>query len=304
MHPFTTAQAIAAGMDPRTLRGRRYRRLAKGKYVSSQRRPSALLDAESALLGHPPAAVATHTTAARVYRLPVPDDPVDHVGVSHPSDRRRRSDVRSHVVSPRTRVVVVRGVRLSSPLDVFVQLADLLPLVELVVVGDFLVRKSWCSPDQLVAFCAASDEAHAARAVEAATYVRDGVDSAMESRLRMLLVLAGLPEPEVNFVLRDEHGAVLRRFDLYYAGVRVLVEYDGRQHAEDPAQYDHDRDRREELDDGGWRIVVVTAKGVYVDPEQTLLRVRKVLRAQGMTGLPKRFRPGWRRHFPGRGTAS
>ena len=130
--------------------------------------------------------------------------------------------------------------------------------------------------------------------------MRSGVDSPMESRLRMLLVLAGLPEPEVNFVLRDEHGAVLRRFDLYYAGVRVLVEYDGRQHAEDAAQYDHDRDRCEELDDGGWRIVVVTARGIYVDPEQTLLRVRKVLRAQGMTGLPTTFRPGWRRHFPGR----
>ena len=136
MHPFTTAQAIAAGIDPGSLRGRRYRRLSKGKYVSSQRRPSALLDAESALLGHPAEAVATHTTAARVFRLPVPDDAVDHVGVSHPSGRRRRSGVRSHVVSPRTKVVVVAGVRLSSPMDVFVQLADQLLLVELVVVGE------------------------------------------------------------------------------------------------------------------------------------------------------------------------
>ena len=35
----------------------------------------------------------------------------------------------------------------------------------------------------------------------AARFVRDGVDSAMETRLRMLLVLAGLPAPEVNFIL-------------------------------------------------------------------------------------------------------
>jgi hypothetical protein len=33
---------------------------------------------------------------------------------------------------------------------------------------------------------------------------RNGVDSPMESRLCMLLVLAGLPEPFVNHALRDE----------------------------------------------------------------------------------------------------
>ena len=34
-------------------------------------------------------------------------------------------------------------------------------------------------------------------------------------------------------------------------------------------------------------------------PEETLARVRKVLRARGMAGLPTQFRPEWRRHFPG-----
>ena len=41
----------------------------------------------------------------------------------------------------------------------------------------------------------------------AARFVRDGVDSAMETRLRMLLVLAGLPAPEVNFILPPRPGA-------------------------------------------------------------------------------------------------
>ncbi|MEJ7690737.1 MAG: hypothetical protein WKF76_10080 [Nocardioidaceae bacterium] len=34
----------------------------------------------------------------------------------------------------------------------------------------------------------------------------------MESLLRLLVVLAGLPEPQVNFKLRDVDGAVLMRF--------------------------------------------------------------------------------------------
>jgi hypothetical protein len=46
--------------------------------------------------------------------------------------------------------------------------------------------------------------------------VRKGVDSAMETRLRLLIVLAGLPEPEVNVIVRDENGDWELRFDLCY----------------------------------------------------------------------------------------
>lgn len=232
--------------------------------------------------------------------MPVPVETCEHVGVLLPGQRRRRLGVRSHVVPPETRVLVVEGVRLADPVSTFVQLTSRLPLVELVVVGDYVVRKGWCTPEQLVARCRASTEAHACEALAAASYVRAGVDSPMESRLRMLLVLAGLPEPEVNFVVRDEHGAVLRRYDLYYADVRVLVEYDGRQHADDAAQWNEDLARREELDEDGRRIIVVTAEGAYRDPERTLVRVRAALRGRGRRGLPAHFDPAWRRHFPTR----
>ena len=45
---------------------------------------------------------------------------------------------------------------------------------------------------------------------------------------RMLLVLAGLPEPQVNLKIRDEDGEVLRKYDLSYPAVRVAVEYNGK----------------------------------------------------------------------------
>lgn len=303
-HPFTTAQALGAGIAPSRLRTAEFRRLAKGKYVSTLRAPDAVLMAEAALLGHPPDAFVTHTTAARLYGMPVPLDTTAHVGVSHGDRRRRRTNVRSHVVAADTEVVVWRGVRASAPAYVFIQLAELLPLVELVVQGDYLVRQGCFTPDQLVAICASSTEDYASRALLAARLVRHGVDSPMETRLRLLLVLAGLPEPTVNHVLRDASGRVRRRFDLCYPGLRLIVEYDGRQHAEDPAQYDHDRDRREELDELGWRVIVVTSEGIYRDPERTLRRVQAALRARGASDLPAHFRRGWRSHFPGRpGTA-
>ncbi len=55
-----------------------------------------------------------------------------------------------------------------------------------------------------------------------------GVDSPMVTRLRMLIVLAGLPEPKVNLVIRDEYGHPVRRYDLGYEKSRTLVEYDAR----------------------------------------------------------------------------
>jgi len=191
-----------------------------------------------------------------------------------------------------------RGIRLSAPMQTFVELASMLSLVDLVVAGDHLVRKQWCTPDELVAFCRASSDKYADAALRAAQYVRAGVDSPMESRLRMLIVLAGLPEPTVNFAIRDDRGEILLRFDLSYPGLKLLVEYDGRQHAEDMAQYDSDIYRREDLDRWGWRLVIVTAKGIYVKPEETLFRIHRALKDCGAKGLPARLSDAWRPHFP------
>ncbi len=52
-HPFTTAQALAAGIPSSRLQGPEFRKLSKGRYVAAGRPPSPLLDAEAALLGHP-----------------------------------------------------------------------------------------------------------------------------------------------------------------------------------------------------------------------------------------------------------
>ena len=71
----------------------------------------------------------------------------------------------------------------------------------------------------------------------AARFVRDGVDSAMETRLRMLLVLAGLPAPEVNFILHHPDGSWWMRFDMCYPALKLIIEHDGRQHAEDSRQW-------------------------------------------------------------------
>ena len=172
--------------------------------------------------------------------------------------------------------------------------------VDLVVFGDSMVRAGHLTIARLVQAADAWRGRGRRLARRAARLVREGVDSPMESRLRMLIVLAGLPEPKVNIIIRNRRGEWLVRFDLCYPDFKVVVEYDGRQHAEDDEQWDHDIDRRERLDQRGYRLVVVRSKGIYVDPGRTLRRVRTALRERGCQTLPRRFNPEWRRYFPGR----
>lgn len=297
--PFTRADALAAGIPARELRGSRFRRIFTGVYVDARVPDHPLIRAQAALVVHPPTAFASHVTAAQVYGVPTPPHPQQHVTVADPRERTKREGIACHVART-DEVAEVAGVRVSSPSRMFVELASMLSLVDLVVVGDALVRLGRVTPAGLVQACAESERRFASRAARAASYVRGEVDSPMETRLRMLIVLAGLPEPEVNHVLRDEHGRVTRRLDLSYPSVRLIVEYDGRQHVEVRSNWVSDLRRREEFDDQGWRILVVTSEGIYRSPGETVARVHRSLRERGWRGLPARTADTWRPHFPGR----
>jgi hypothetical protein len=134
----------------------------------------------------------------------------------------------------------------------------------------------------------------------AASLARVGVDSPQETRLRLLLVLAGFPEPRVNLIIRGRDGGWRRRYDLAYEELRLIIEYDGRQHADDPKQWMTDIFRREELDHIRWRLVLVTSEGIYREPLRTLERVRDALSDCGAVGIRRTFKPEWRLHFPTR----
>jgi hypothetical protein len=134
------------------------------------------------------------------------------------------------------------------------------------------------------------------RAPRAASLVRADVDSPMETRIRLLIVFAGLPEPQVNFILRIADGEWRWRFDLCYPEYKLIIEYDGRQHAFDSGQWIHDLERREWLDQDGWRMIIVVSEDIYVHPLRTLQRVKAALEDRGAR-VPKSFNQEWTRHF-------
>ena len=89
------------------------------------------------------------------------------------------------------------------------------------------------------------------------------------------------------------------RFDLCYPSLKLIIEYDGRHHAEDSEQWLHDLKRREVLDRMGWRVIVVTMHDCYDAPEGVLHRVRDALIERAMVGVRRRFKPEWTRHIIG-----
>ncbi|XGX79649.1 hypothetical protein LQK93_02463 [Terrabacter sp. BE26] len=251
---------------------------------------------EAALLVVTPGSHVSHHTAASLWGGVVPDHPDVHV--SSPRNRTRRDGIRAHRLKAGQEVVRFRGFRVTSPVQTFLDLAHCLTLVDLVVLGDSLVRRRRTTPEQLVSATRRHRGPYSRLARRAAALVRAGVDSAMETRLRLLIVLAGLPEPEVDHRVHDHDGTLLRRYDLSYLPYRLLIEFDGRQHAESEEQWLTDIERDEALDDEQVRRLVVVSRDIYSTPANTLARITRAMRRAGMPVPP--LREEWRRHFPGR----
>jgi len=269
-------------------------------YVPADRPVTASTRGAAALEVSAPGAYVSHHTAAVLWNLWVPDDSLTHVSVPAGSTRSQRRGVRAHHASPNAQVRLRGGLRLSAPAQTFLELAGHVSLVDLVVLGDSIVQRKLATPEELIEAASSSQGRGVRLARRAASLVRRGVDSAMESRLRMLIVLAGLPEPAVNHIVHRPDGQWMMRFDLCYPDLKLVIEYDGRQHAESDAQWGRDIGRREDLDRRGWRIIVIRSPGVYTEPGHTLDRIVAAMRDRGAVDLPRRLRDEWRQHFPGR----
>lgn len=296
--PFSRADARASGIPEDALRTLQYQRIFYDAYVSSLVPVTTSVRAAAAIMKVSENAYASHQTAAQLWGIPVPDDGLVHVTAAKMTGRTRCRGILTHQpLTATARTLVCDGIRVSSPEQVFCELAAAgLGLVDLVVAGDAMLRAKKASLDTLWRAVDAMAGAGVKLARRACGYVRVGVESPMESRLRMLLVLAGLPEPRVNYILRTLDGDWGRRFDMYYPALKLIIEYDGDQHGH-LDQRDSDIHRREELERLGYKIIAVTAHGIYRNPGLTLRRVAEAIRERG-GHAPGRFKPEWRAHFP------
>src|SRR5260370_1807578 len=93
--------------------------------------------------------------------------------------------------------------------------------------------------------------------------VEPKAESPMETRLRMLLMLAGLPRPEAQVSIQDDQGRFLGRPDLFYGLQRLAIEYDGGNHRDRLVE---DNRRQNSLIGAGLRFLRFTKADVYGTP--------------------------------------
>jgi len=227
----------------------------------------------------------SHVTAARIYGIPLPErlerDSVVHVAVPNGKPPPSGRGVRGHRVhEPRRQQVA--GVYVLPIEQVWLQLASVLTVDELVVAGDYLVRRKnpRSTIERMRAAVAQASGARGARTARAALAdVRPLTDSPQESRMRLIIVRAGLPEPCIRFTVFNADGSWCGTPDLAYVNERIAIEYEGDDHRSDPKIFADDIDRRERFERAGWRVLRVTSRHLRT-PELLVRRVRELLAAR------------------------
>lgn len=283
--PFRGVRALRSaddltGLDPyerqaaeHRIRARDYAPLLKpGQFFSH--------DTAVALHGGPLPLVLENGSVVDGRMLPV------HVSTFGDGPLVRARGVRGHRADPtKARVIRSSDLGIASPATTFAQLGGW-SLFDLVALGDFLCRVWRPGPgrrdvgrrplttiDELRATLASTRWKHVRRLREAVELIREDCWSPRESRLRLLLVMAGLPEPLLNHNVYDHHGRFLGCVDLAYPHLKVAVEYQSVLHH---ARYAADVERIAALRAAGWTVIEVTST-LLARPAELVARVRSAL---------------------------
>jgi hypothetical protein len=247
--PFFLDEARAAGVTDDALRGKSWRRLGPQLYCWAK-----LRDDTWQLLRAVQSRYATGSfsgrTAAWLYGIDVDPKPIEVI-VPPNSGIRSRPGVEVHRCELPD-VVVVRGLRVTTIQRTLADACRGLSEVEALVLHDAAVRLHLIERSGLA----------------------EPAESPMETRLRWLLLKAGLPRPEVQKNLYDTNGRFVGRADLYYPAARLLIEFDGANHRERLVE---DNRRQNALLGAGFRLLRFTAADLNQRPDAIVTQVRGAL---------------------------
>lgn len=274
--PFLGSAAVAAGLVTRAaLRSEHFTQVFRDVYIPAGR-PLDLAERSRAahLLLPPDGALGGYSAAALLGAVcGSANAPAEIVAPRGDVRKRRGLIVRQAALVP-VELCVVDGYRVTTPPRTAYDLGRRLQLVESVVAVDALSRVGRFAPSTLLH---GPVGARGRRRLQDAVALSEPLaESPMETRLRLLLVLGGLPAPAVQFRVVDGQGVVRARVDLAYPAARLALEYDGEYHFD--AEFSRrDRHRDLELGDIGWHTMRFTSDDVLLTPQDTVRRVERRL---------------------------
>jgi hypothetical protein len=291
--PFNVAEARAAGLSASRLRASDLARPFHGARVDP-RLPATLVGRCDAYRRRAPQShLFSHVTAALLWHIPLPrslaEQRVLDVAALKPDAMPRASGVRGHRIGGAGVSIRERqGLAVVDAASAWCQLGTVLGHDDLVAAADHLLfrpRYDDGDPRPFLSLAELTERARSysgpgCRALRRAIVdAREGAASRPESHLRLLLVRAGLPEPELNQDVFDASGRWIATVDLLFRAERLVVEYDGEQHRTDPVQYEKDLHRIEAVRENDHTVIQVRKSGLYGDPGGTVARVARALAA-------------------------
>lgn len=277
--PFSGREALAAGHVSRHRLAREFVHLHRDVYIRRGVPATPLRRAKAAWLWSRGRGVLAGVSAAAVHgtRWLDPDAPAELVRGDHVRP------VPGIVVRRATRLetCVVDGMAATTPAQTAFDLARRMPLDRAIETIDALCNATDLKVHEIEELAAGNKGAHGIGAVPRVLALVDGgAASPPETRTRLLLIRAGLPQPETQIEVFDGDEFVARA-DMGWKQWRVLVEYDGAQHWTDPTQRTRDIDRYTVLPELGWTVLHVGADLLYRRPEVFVERVRRALASAG-----------------------
>lgn len=275
--PFSLAEAREAGLTLDALRGRAWRRLGSQLYCWEGVQGNAWLQLVAWKKVLPREAVFGGATAAWLLGLDL--DPIHPVEIVVPSSSGVRSrsglTVRRCEIAPHE-VVTVRKLPATHLLWTLSDVCLRYPAVDALVALDMAIRARLTTAAALGRYAKMRRGRAGIRTLRFLAPLAAPAESAMETRLRWLLMQARLPRPEVQTSLHDADGRFVGRADLYYPAARLVLEYDGGNHRERLVEDDR---RQNLLVNAGFRLLRFTAADVYNRPDIIQAQVRGALLA-------------------------
>lgn len=273
--PFTRDEARAAGIsryDWELLReGHFVRQVIFGVYVDAALPDSLDLRIAAVAKKLPPDVVVSRRTSAWACGV----DVLDPHG--HPIVPRVETTTRERMRRPKHRLahshagddlldsdIVERGgILLTSPVRTACDLGRFLPRGQALAAIDALLHAGLVTKDELWAEVHRYRRRRGVRQLEEMISLAEpACESGGESRLRLRIVDAGFPRPQVQLSVCDATGRERYRIDLGYEALLIGLEYDGEAY-HGPEQAEHDRERREWLADHKWLIAAFRRLDVF-----------------------------------------
>ena len=177
-------------------------------------------------------AVVSHSSAAVLLGIPLWST---HLGLVHvtrprPANGGKSGSLLCHTAAlTEHEVVELNDIRITSPARTIADLARQLPFEQAVVAADGALFKRLMTAQQLNDAVTAISGAPGSRsAIRVARFANGLSESVGESRSRVMMYKAGLPDPELQVAVHDANGTALGRSDYGWHRGRLLGEFDGK----------------------------------------------------------------------------